>query len=289
MTTMFPPRKLFIALTLLASASVVNGTYPTTGTPCINQVTGFKLVDASTTPAGIRPFPQDGVIDLTTFPNCELNIIAETSSLPPAGSGRTLTSSTASSCDPIRCVKLWLGNDVRRERVPPYTLYGDQPPNYFDEAPDLGKQTLKACTYTDSDCTKGEAGCVTKDVEVKGGGSISSLVLYDAATVYGSGAGTTIDGSPICYPPSGMVNIEAVTDKCVRKVDFELTGGGKNDDRTENQFPFFLYGNSGTTLFGEDGFQIGPSYTVSAIPNNDSAKKVEKNFTFKDCSSGGSG
>jgi hypothetical protein len=120
--------------------------------PCdsINEVTGFELVDAS---SPYRPviLPFSPVIDLDDFPTCMLNIYA------------TASSNTCGDA-PVGCVKLTLASQVRREFAEPYALYGNTGRFIRSGKPALGAQTLTACTYTDTECTVGESGCVSVDV-----------------------------------------------------------------------------------------------------------------------------
>lgn len=120
---------------------------------CTNSVTGFQLVDASTRPPLITDFVPP-LIDLKGFPKCELSVIAKTESLP-------------SGCErgTIRCVKMELGNYNRTEYFPPYTLYSDTGGNFTDRKPPIGFQTLKACAYTDRNCTQ-NAACLELEVDI---------------------------------------------------------------------------------------------------------------------------
>ena len=87
-------------------------------------------------------------------PTCSLNIFA------------TVKENTCGDA-PVKCVKLSLGSDDRRELHPPYALYSNTGRFIRSGKPDLGSQTLKACTYTNESCTEGESGCLEVDVFVK--------------------------------------------------------------------------------------------------------------------------
>jgi hypothetical protein len=120
----------------------------------INEVTGFELVDTeSPYRPVVTPFTPP-VIDLIEFPTCALNIYA------------TVSENTCGNA-PIKCVKLTLGDQVRKEKFTPYALFGNTGRFIRSGKPSLGAQTLKACTYTDENCREGESGCLEVDVFVK--------------------------------------------------------------------------------------------------------------------------
>lgn len=118
-----------------------------------NEVTGFELVDTESPyfPV-VTPFTPP-YIDLLDFPTCALNIYA------------TVAKGTCGA--PVKCVKLTLGDQVRKEVAVPYALFGNTGRFIRSGKPELGAQTLTACTYTDKKCTKGKAGCLSVDVFVK--------------------------------------------------------------------------------------------------------------------------
>jgi hypothetical protein len=116
-----------------------------------NEIVGFKVVDASRPTSPIVK-PLKSTVRLSDFPNGMLNIFA-------IGKNNTCGG------PPIACVKLTLGKAYQLEKYVPYALFGDQPGGpVYDRKPPVGSNTLKACTYTDEDCTKGKSGC--KEVEV---------------------------------------------------------------------------------------------------------------------------
>jgi hypothetical protein len=120
-----------------------------------NEIVGFELVDAENPKAPIiTPF-KPPMINLLDFPTCELNIFA-------IGKNNTCGN------PPIACVRVSLGSSVRRERFVPYALFGDRTGwIVYDRKPELGPNTLKACTYTDRNCREGEQGCLEVDVNVE--------------------------------------------------------------------------------------------------------------------------
>jgi hypothetical protein len=135
------------------------GTFEPTVDVCTdnNEVLGFELVDA-TSPLKpiVTPFTPP-IIDLLDFPTCELNIFA-------------VAKNNTCGSPPIACVRLSLGSQVKTEEFLPYALYGDRiiyGGGVRDGKPELGANTLKACTYTDADCQTGEQGCLEVDVFVK--------------------------------------------------------------------------------------------------------------------------
>ena len=120
----------------------------------VNEVTGFELVDTeSPYRPVIKPFTPP-LIDLLDFPTCGLNIYA------------TVKENTCGAA-PVKCVKLSLGDQVRKEEFAPYALYGNTGRFIRSGKPALGAQVLKACTYTDENCREGESGCLEVDVYVK--------------------------------------------------------------------------------------------------------------------------
>lgn len=120
----------------------------------VNEVVGFELVDAESPYRPIiSPFSPP-MIDLLEFPTCALNIFA------------TVNENTCGNA-PIKCVKLSLGSQQRKESFSPYALYSNTGRFIRSGTPRLGAQSLKACTYTDESCTQGESGCLAVDVFVK--------------------------------------------------------------------------------------------------------------------------
>ena len=131
-------------------------TLPTVaGASCnVNEVTGFELVDTESPYHPVVTSFTPPVIDLLAFPTCALNIYA------------TVSENTCGT-KPIKCVKLTLGDQVRKEVETPYALYGNTNRFIRSGKPVLGAQTLEACTYTDEDCKGGKSGCLAVDVYVK--------------------------------------------------------------------------------------------------------------------------
>jgi hypothetical protein len=120
----------------------------------VNEVVGFELVDAESPYRPIfSPFSPP-MIDLLEFPTCALNIFA------------TVNENTCGNA-PVKCVKLSLGSQQRKESFSPYALYSNTGRFIRSGKPRLGAQSLKACTYTDESCTQGESGCLAVDVFVK--------------------------------------------------------------------------------------------------------------------------
>jgi hypothetical protein len=117
-----------------------------------SEVTSFELVDTESPyfPV-VTPFTPP-IIDLLDFPTCAINMYAVV---------------TEGTCGPPACVKLTLGGQVRKELFVPYALYGNTGRFIRSGKPDLGAQTLTACTYTDTKCKEGMSGCLSVDVFVK--------------------------------------------------------------------------------------------------------------------------
>ena len=230
-------------------------------------VSGFSLVDMSTGTAAFSNFnpvdpsnlltPTD--IFLTNFSTCELNIEAITSCF---------------FCT-TKCVNLKLGNYAHKETTHPYALYGNTNSTFFyDKTPPLGEQTLTACAYTDNQCTQSES-CLSYVVNVRGGGAITSFEF-----IYPSSTSTIQSGSTNCLPKGQKVNIHAVGDSCVDKVNLKLTNGTKTvSSKTEYNAPFTLYPNDG----GKSDFQLKTDYTITATPNGDTTKTTSSKFQFVKC------
>lgn len=70
-------------------------------------------------------------------------------------------------CQP-KCVKISLGTGlVKKERAAPYALFGDVAGQLLAGEPkQSGLQQVKACLYTDRNCTVGEYGCRTQSVDI---------------------------------------------------------------------------------------------------------------------------
>ena len=118
-----------------------------------SKVTSFKLVNTESPYFPVVTTFTPPIINLLDFPTCALNIYA--------------TVSKGTCGPPVKCVKLTLGGQVRKEVSVPYALYGNTGRFIRSGKPDLGAQTLTACTYTDDKCKKGKAGCLSLDVYVK--------------------------------------------------------------------------------------------------------------------------
>ena len=119
-----------------------------------SEITGFQLVDAeSPYRPDVQKF-QPPVIDLLDYPTCALNIFA-------------VVKKGSCGAPPPACVKLTLGDQVRKEVAAPYALYGNTGRFIRSGKPELGAQTLTACAYTDKKCTRGKHGCLSVNVMVK--------------------------------------------------------------------------------------------------------------------------
>jgi hypothetical protein len=81
----------------------------------------------------------------------------------------------------------------------------------------------------------------------------------------------------LCFPADGRLTVEAVAGKCVRSVELKLSGG-KNGGRTENEVPYFLFGNSGTTITYGGGFTTDTDYKVEATPDKVTSTKASVSF-----------
>jgi hypothetical protein len=125
-----------------------------------NRVKGFKLVDGSnnTSTQIVTDFAKPYVIDLNQFGNCDLNVMA------------VLPASVPQNCDinNVRCVRFVFGDTVRRDFVPPFTVYqeNDGTGRPVDRRPASGVQTLRACAYTDPNCFGPRSGCFEVEATV---------------------------------------------------------------------------------------------------------------------------
>jgi hypothetical protein len=83
-------------------------------------------------------------------------------------------------------------------------------------------------------------------------------------------------GGKICN--SFEVAIEAITTTCVKSVRFELTGP-QNFSHTKNEYnaPYFLYGNSGSSIFGKN-LSLG-MYKLTVSP--DKRADLTKSISFE--------
>lgn len=270
MNVMFAFKLLFALL-----ASVIGSNATTTCSS--NKVTDFIVIHPGSGPAEYSLVTDSHEIDFSEFETCAINIIAKTENYPAGCQGGKQ----------IRCVKIQLGSVVRKEQHEPYSLYGDNVNtgvDYHYGTPDLKKvqQTLKAWTYTDSQCTQNEGGYLKQSIDVHGG-ILDDFYAWDAKK--NTKIGDLRDGD-VCLPKSGQVNIEVkADDSCVKSVYLKLTGGTKKDSRTENSAPFLIYGDNPKThnIYGKDGFVVGTTYTIEATPNGDATQKKSQTFRFKNC------
>ena len=122
------------------------------GIVCSTEIDVFNVIDTSVSPPIFTDLTP--TVDLFDFPTCALNIEA------------TIANDDTSFCPTAKCVKFFLDDvEVRKEKFAPFTLYGDVIGGTINSRkPPLGIHTLKACTYSDSACTKDESGC--KEMEV---------------------------------------------------------------------------------------------------------------------------
>lgn len=120
---------------------------------CENHVTGFHLINPNLDRDDMNfKVPLPDVINLSDFYRDEINIEAETFDCPET--------------DEIECVEISFSGTSQNERKAPYALYGDNEYHFFAGTPDVGdKQELKACTYTDRQCSRDEK-CTSVMVDV---------------------------------------------------------------------------------------------------------------------------
>lgn len=90
-----------------------------------------------------------------------------------------------------------------------------------------------------------------------------------------------VNGASICKGDHSL-SFGAITDTCVTKVTFVLTGA-TNFFHTRNEYnaPYFLYGNVGTSISGEK-LPVG-SYTLVAIPDDNDHLSKRITFSIANC------
>lgn len=276
---------VLLAFTLFASVPVAYGTW------CTNSITGFQTVNAFTNEVKNLTIPSGATaatVYLTDFQTCQLNFIATTKSEPL-------------NCDQgqIKCVKITFGNEFRREKVAPYTLYGDiagSVPFFEDDKPPLDVHTLSACPYTNRACTRRKGNCMEMKVDVKSTPVTPNVTLYDSTKGSNSTPQILNSGviSTLCRPKSNILNFLASVGCDFDEVDFEITDeteGEMNDYTAEYESPYWMYGNAPLqngqktyNLYGRHGFQLNREYTLNIYLNGDENNVVTRTMTFnKDC------
>jgi len=224
------------------------------------EVTALKLIDpVSDTvedPCTLGPYPSCDVINLNFFEDAEINILAE----------------TCSPDESIECVKFFLENEVIGiELNAPYAMFGNNGGNFYGGTLPSGLHDIKACTYTSSDCSTGESGCLTWD----------GVTVYECWGInedifaIDSEADECIfqlnKSYKVCLPQSGKLTFVAVypyysmntPHSCIDEVHMELIKpDGTKDVATEQHYPWSLYGNTGNDYYGRS---LSPGrYTFSA-------------------------
>jgi hypothetical protein len=266
-----------LVFALLASAAGVHGD------SCTNEVIGFQVYD-SVYGLDLDPtiYNTDFEINREYLTYCRNNIQALTRSCPST---------------PIKCVEIKLGTQYsRKERAEPWYLFGDKDGNVGSAKLKLGlQQTLQACAYTDNDCTAPHPVCKSVKVDVVGGGKVNNcFVSDDDYNFFGKIAINTPPAQDsvdeMYFDPTGVgLNILEFADPCVDKVFFKLTGNDKTVTRTENEWPFFLFGDNSSVPYGtfpRDGvtfkstFVKNMVYTIEVTPDDDSSKKGGAKFMF---------
>jgi hypothetical protein len=89
------------------------------------------------------------------------------------------------------------------------------------------------------------------------------------------------NGMTICQPL--QVTVDAVPDRCVRRVRFDMTGPNNyRFTRNELAAPFFLFGNIASGVFGRT-LAVDGVYTIVATPNGQSALNKTITFNMSQC------
>lgn len=272
----FFPGKLLFALLASSVGSIDARITATPSSVC--KITSYRWVHKVNDQVNDAEVVSAGDAYIGNVDDCEINIIA-------------ITEENCGNKLPIRCVKIQLGKEKREERDAPYTLFGDtlNTPGgeYFFGTPDLGEQTLQAWAYTDSGCSMGETPGPEVKLSLIGGDLSPRFRVYDVSTDIE--IGSIVAGNnknSVCLPniDASKVNIEAVAaDSCVKNIKMNLTSADKNDERTANTVPFYLFGDNEGINGGKDDFLLNTDYTITATPNGDTSKTLSSKFQFLEC------
>lgn len=90
-----------------------------------------------------------GILDLTDFYQGKVNIQAE----------------VTKECQP-QCVKFSYDGRIHKERVRPYFLYGNKAGGAMNKGSPRRSGEVKACLYTDRNCSQGEQGCSSMNLDL---------------------------------------------------------------------------------------------------------------------------
>ena len=232
---------------------------------CQQQVTGFTsgALDSASVEEALF-----GVVDLDKFANDEVNIVAQLETCgQPIGLVRVEVMDVMSAVD----------------RRAPFDLFGEPA-----KLPS-GRQQLRAALCEDASCDV-TTGALDVEIFVDSGctPTITEIVAYDAFT--DMPFAIVEEGAEICIPTSGDMNFEAVA-SCVDAIDFRLEGEDMVDTRSEQQAPYFLYGDDNGDVrrqydsgpFPAGDFKIEASFTPQVSTPNNSGISLEVSFTLIDC------
>ena len=204
----------------------------TTGTQVESGIT-FTLIDSDTDApvAGYDPIANGATLNLSGLP-VGLNI-------------------RANAGDEAGMVVFSLNDDAEfhKERVAPYSMFGDREGDYAAGRLPVGTHTMGATASA-----TGEQGSVTFSVVSGGSNAVNGLFVVNAETGEEFTAltnGAAIDGSSL---PEG-VNLVAKVGDDVKSVMFDLNSGFYQ--RIENVAPFALFGD------------ISGSYLAGSLPNGE--------------------
>jgi len=195
---------------------------------------------------------------------------------------------TCSPDDSIKCVKFFLDDKVVKvEHKEPYTIFGKR--GGILPQSEYGKTTeLKACTYTDAECSLGQSGCLTLTGYIWECNVDEDIFAFDSETDTCIGQLNALQDDILCLSQSVEIAIVAIDtnvqwfdkplSKCIDDVHIELTKpDGTKDAGTEYKYPWSLYGNKRLNFYGR---RLPPGgYSVSAWAND--AEHTKYNWPFK--------
>ncbi|MGV3558398.1 malectin domain-containing carbohydrate-binding protein [Larkinella arboricola] len=236
---------------LVVTFTVVASTSTGEDKPDADGLTGFTLIDASTS-TDLLQLKNGEVIDLTKTGTL-LNVRANTNS--------SRISKVVFALDD--------NENFRTETVAPYTLAGDTDQGHYDWTPSLGPHTLKATPYGPA----GEVGTpltvnFTVIASTPDNNALTGFTLISAST--NTDLGPLQNGTQIDLRLTGeMLNIRANTNSStISKVVFALDGN--ENFRTETVAPYTLAGDTDQGHYDWTP-SLGP-HTLKATPYNASGE-----------------
>lgn len=234
---------------------------------CTQQITGFTLVDPSST----RTERLVGVVDLDGFTNHQVNIQAEVQDC-----GEKIPFVRVAITDIMAAV----------DQRSPFDLFDG-----FGVVP-RGRQNIGGAICDDPRCDSSRGSLdVEVFIDMNCPPTIVDFIAYDAFS--DQPLATVSEGSEICLPESGELNFEVMA-QCVETIDLRLWGTGRDDERREASPPYFMYGDYMGDVLPQYGGSFDPgSYTLTASYAPDirtprsSPQELEVSFSMVDCTGTG--